>query len=150
MFKEIKKDTSPEGVSLRSTLEKAEVLQKSERELKAQLKSKTAELQAKTKETIEQLSDEEALALLEKKWIEPLSESLLSLPYTVIDKLINAIQALQNKYANTFYDLQQQIHQSEAALSKMIDQLEGSKFDLLGLAEQQNLLGGHRSEGSEA
>ncbi len=150
MLKEIKKDTSPEGVALRSTLEKAEALQKSERELKAQLKSKTAELQAKTKETIEQLSDEEALALLEKKWIEPLSESLLSLPHTVIDKLINAIQALQNKYAITFYDLQQQIHQSETALSEMIDQLEGSKYDLLGLAELQKLLGGHCSEGSEA
>ena len=97
-------------------------------------------MQAKTKDTIESLSDEQALDLLEKKWIAPLIESIHKLPDTVIDSLVSKIQALQNKYATTFFE--QQISETEATLSGMIDDLEGNEYDMLGLKELKKLLGG--------
>ena len=141
-IKELKKDRSPESVALRTLLEKVESLVKSEKEIKAEIKAKSAALQAKTKDTIESLSDEQALDLLEKKWIAPLIESIHKLPDTVIDSLVSKIQALQNKYATTFFEVEQQISETEATLSGMIDDLEGNEYDMLGLNELKKLLGG--------
>ena len=141
-IKELKKDRSPESVALRTLLEKVESLIKSEKEIKAEIKAKSAALQAKTKDTIESLSDEQALDLLEKKWIAPLIESIHKLPDTVIDSLVSKIQALQNKYATTFFEVEQQISENEATLSGMIDDLEGNEYDMLGLKELKKLLGG--------
>lgn len=141
-IKELKKDRSPESVALRTLLEKVESLVKSEKEIKAEIKAKSAALQAKTKDTIERLSDEQALDLLEKKWIAPLIESIHKLPDTVIDSLVSKIQALQNKYATTFFEVEQQISETEATLSGMIDDLEGNEYDMLGLNELKKLLGG--------
>ena len=144
-IKELKKDRSPESVALRTLLEKVESLVKSEKEIKAEIKAKSAALQAKTKDTIERLSDEQALDLLEKKWIAPLIESIHKLPDTVIDSLVSKIQALQNKYATTFFEVEQQISETEATLSGMIDDLEGNEYDMLGLNELKKLLGGRAS-----
>ena len=141
-IKELKKDCSPEGVSLRTLLEKVDSLSKSEKEIKAQIKIKSVELQAKTKNTIENLSDEQVLSLLEKKWIDPLVENIHKLPNTVIDSLVSKIQALQSKYATTFFDVEQQINETESVLSGMIDDLEGNEFDMLGLSELKKLLEG--------
>ena len=141
-IKELKKDRSPESVALRTLLEKVESLVKSEKEIKAEIKAKSAALHAKTKDTIERLSDEQALDLLEKKWIAPLIESIHKLPDTVIDSLVSKIQALQNKYATTFFEVEQQISETEATLSGMIDDLEGNEYDMLGLNELKKLLGG--------
>lgn len=64
------------------------------------------------------------------------------LPDTVIDSLVSKIQALQNKYATTFFEVEQQISETEATLSGMIDDLEGNEYDMLGLNELKKLLGG--------
>ena len=116
---------------------------KSEKTLNAQIKTKGVELQAKTKDAIEKLSDEQALALLEKKWFTPLIESIHKLPDTVIDSLASKVQALQSKYATTFFDVEQQIGETEATLSEMIDDLEGNEYDMLGLNELKKMLGGN-------
>ena len=123
-------------------LEKVDSLVKSEKTLKEQIKKKAVELQAKTRDTIEKLSDEQALALLEKKWFTPLVESIHKLPDTVIDNLVSKIQALQSKYATTFFDVEQQINETEATLSGMIDDLEGNEYDMLGLNELKKMLRG--------
>ena len=142
MIKELKKDRSAESAALRSILEKVDTLTKSEKTIKAQIKAKGAELQTKTKDTIEHLSDKQALELLEKKWIVPLVESIYKLPDTVIDSLVSKIQALQSKYATTFFEVEQQISETEATLAGMIDELEGKEYDMLGLSELKKLLGG--------
>ena len=45
-------------------------------------------------------------------------------------------------YETTFADVENQIEETEKSLSSMIDDLEGSEFDMLGLAELKKLLGG--------
>ncbi len=145
-IKELKKDTTPESAQLRHKLEDVEKLVRTEREVKTQIKTKNAELQAKTKTTIENLTDEEVFKLLEEKWISSLVEKLHKLPDMVVDGLVAKIQALQNKYATTFFEIEQQISDAENVLSKMIDELEGNEFDLLGLKEFKSLLGGGQND----
>lgn len=141
-IKELKKDRSPENITLCKKLEDVEALVKEEKDVKAKIKSKNAELQAKTKTTIENLTDDQVIELLQMKWIDPLVTNLKKLPDSIIDELVAKIQALQNKYATTFFDVEQQIEETENELSKMIDELEGNEFDMLGLRELQKLLGG--------
>ena len=52
------------------------------------------------------------------------------------------IQALQSKYATTFMDIENEIHETEKQLVKMIDELDGSEYDLKGLGELKALLMG--------
>lgn len=141
-IKELKKECAPESVEFRSKLEHVEELIKNEKEVKAQIKTKSAELQMKTKTAIESLTDEQALKLLEKKWIEPLIVNLCKLPDLVVEGLAAKIQVLQNKYATTFFEVEQQIKDTEAELSAMIDELVGNEFDMIGLTEFKKLLGG--------
>ena len=55
-----------------------------EKSLRLQIKKDAAALHMKTKETIESLSDAQALDLLERKWIVPLVASINSLPEAAI------------------------------------------------------------------
>lgn len=144
--KELKKDNSPESTELRHKLESVEELIKNEKDVKAQIKTKSAQLQAKTKTTIENLSDNQVLELLEEKWISPLIANLNKLPDTVVDGLVSKIQALQNKYATTFFEVEKQIRDTESKLVQMIDELEGNEFDMLGLKEFKSLLGGVQND----
>ena len=113
-----------------------------EKDLKASIKRDSALLEEKTKDTIEGLSDEEAIELLKDKWIKPLIDNLMQLPNTIVSKLVAKIEALAKKYETTFAEVENQIEETEQSLSSMIDDLEGSEFDMLGLAELKKLLGG--------
>lgn len=141
-IKELKADTSPEGIALKAKLDKVDSLMQEEKDLKAQIKKDSAALQAKTKTTIESLTDEQARTLLEKKWIETLVTNLSKLPDTLIDSLVTKLQALESKYKTTFFEVETQIQETEAQLATMIDSLDGNEFDLKGLSEFKSLLAG--------
>ncbi len=117
-----------------------EKLAKEEKELKSSIKKKSAELQKKTKITIENLSDEQVYMLLEKKWIEPFIEGLKGLPDTLVDTLVSKISALQTKYDTTLDEIEAQIKETESTLAEMIDELVGNEFDMKGLSEFKSLL----------
>ena len=117
-----------------------------EKELKSAIKKESAHLEAKTKETIENLSDEQAITLLKEKWVKPLLQSLLQLPDGIVGKLTAKLEELAKKYDTTFAEVERQIAETEKALSAMIDDLEGNEFDMLGLSELQKLLGGGQDE----
>lgn len=132
-----------ELIQFRNKLIRVDELIKEEKELKAQIKKDNAELHVLTKKTIENLSDKQVYDLLEKKWIESLVNNLHSLPETVVDSLVNKIQAMQNKYAITFFEVETQIKETERLLCSMIDELVGDEFDMKGLSEFKMLLGGN-------
>ena len=113
-----------------------------ERELRRVVKNKSTKLHSLTKETIEKLTDEQVNLLLEKKWISPLITKLQLLPLDILDQLAKKVQALADKYATTFFDVENEIAETEAELSSMIDQLTGNEKDMMGLAELKALLGG--------
>lgn len=117
-----------------------------EKDLKATIKKQSGLLEGKTKETIENLTDEQVTELLKKKWINSLIENLMKLPGNIINELVSRVDAITKKYATTYADIQTQIEETEATLLEMIDELEGDEFDMLGLAEFKKLLGGARND----
>ncbi len=114
-----------------------------EKILKAAIKQEAAVLHLKTKKTIENLSDVQVHALLERKWITPLGDELHGLPDRQIDGLICKLEALVQKYQITYADNAREIQQTETELAGMIEELDANEFDLKGLAELKTLLAGN-------
>ncbi|WP_320129599.1 type I restriction-modification system subunit M [uncultured Sphaerochaeta sp.] len=112
-----------------------------EKQLKSKLKLQSAELQTRTKKVIESLSDDETRTLLYAKWIEPLLNSIDSIPKTVLDGLITKVESLTEKYKTTFSEIEDELHETQIALGSMMKDLTGSNHDLEGLEEFMSLLG---------
>ena len=138
--KALKKDRQKDGVQLYAILSKVENLMKAEKDAKVAIKKQNAELQTKTKEAIENLSDEEAIELLKEKWIVPVNNNIHKLPESIIDELARKVQVLIDKYSVTLLDVENQIKNTEAELSNMMDDLEGNEYDMKGLSELKSLL----------
>jgi len=121
---------------------KAQELLSESKDLKKRAKAKETALHLKTKSTIEGLGDAQVNQLLEQKWIKPMTNALHTLPDEVISNLSSAVLALSEKYATTYKDIVEEMRDTEATLSSLIDELTGSDYDLKGLAEFQKLLKG--------
>lgn len=117
-----------------------------EKAVKAKVKKQAAALHLLTKTTIEGLGDAQVHHLLERKWIIPLQDALLRLPGQQMDALSDKLQALVEKYRMTYADNARAIRRSERQLAGMLDDLEGSEFDLRGLTELKALLMGNDHE----
>jgi len=136
------KTKAPDEDSYEARILKADELFGEQKTLKKDIKAEETALHAKTKETIEALSDEVANRLLEEKWIQPLVNSLHKLPDEIIAGLSSKVLALSEKYENTYKDVMDETRETEKELSALIDELTGSDYDLKGLAEFQKLLKG--------
>lgn len=138
---EIKKGITFEEDSFELKILRVAKLINEEKVLNKAIKKEIDELHIKTKNTIESLTDEQAYCLLEKKWIEPLIQSLLNLPDDVLQTLSDKIKTLSEKYAITFASIEEDINTAENELSNMINELTGNDYDMQGLVELQALLG---------
>lgn len=123
-------------------LKKADAFITEEKSVRKAIKDETARLHLATKEKIEGLSDDEILTLLRLKWIRPLSQNIAKLPQTVVDNFIARLESLCHKYETTFSEIERQIKDTEQTLMQMLDELQGSEFDLKGLEAFKSLLGG--------
>lgn len=121
-------------------------LMSEEKSLKKEIKKKTDDITLQTKETIENLSPAQVNEILKEKWIHPLIQNLMKLSDGIISELVAKLEALAKKYETTFADIENQIEDTEKELSAMIDELEGSEFDMLGLNEFKELLGGMQND----
>lgn len=113
-----------------------------EKQLNKEVKDGEKEIEIQTKKIIEQLSSDDALKLLNEKWIVPLIEKINMLPSSMVADLTKKVIALSKKYEDTLLDIEDQINEAEKQLVGMIDDLDGSPDDLAGLAEFKKLLGG--------
>lgn len=141
---EIKKALKSDSIEpeIKEKLLKAAALNTEEKSLKAAIKKETILLEVKTKDTIEGLSDTQVIELLKAKWIQPLIQSLMKLPDRIVNELVSKLETLAKKYETTFAEVETEIADTQAALSAMIDELEGSDSDMLGLQEFKKMLGG--------
>lgn len=137
-IKKVLKSDSLEG-EIKDKLNSANSLIKEEKELKSAIKKESGLLEGKTKDTIENLSDEQVVELLKVKWIQPLVQNLMKLPDSIVNELISKLDILAKKYETTFAEIETQIADTEAKLSSMIDELVGSESDMLGLREFKKL-----------
>lgn len=115
---------------------------KRQKSLKKAVKERTEALEDATRTLVESLTDEQVYELLERKWVDPLMDELMGLPQQSIDRLVKKIEALQEKYQDTYADIAGQISDAERELNEMLGQLIGDEFDMLGIAELRKLLGG--------
>lgn len=100
------------------------------------------DLENNTKQKIETIEIEDALNLLEKKWINPLCNEIEKLPEIMLKEFVKRIKHLDNKYNKSFNDLDIEIDNIEKELSKMMNELTGNEFDMKGLEKFKSLLGG--------
>ena len=113
-----------------------------EKALKSEIKKLSIQLENKTKETIENLTDEQAVKLLKEKWIFPLVQNLMKMPDSIINVLTDKVEYLAKKYETTLESVEEEIVQTEKELCSMIEELNGNEYDMLGLNELKKLLGG--------
>ena len=125
-----------------AVLQKYTKLSDEEKSLKRDIKTKTQELHTHTKEAIEKLTDEQVNMLLRKKWIDPIVSGLTAMPKKTVSDLVAKVENLAKKYDSTLSSIEKEIAETSANLSRMIDELTGNEFDMLGLHELQKLLGG--------
>ena len=100
---------------------------------KKQFTKETLELLAKTKEKIECLDMHEISALLDKKWIEPVTSAISAMPDAVVAALADAVKALAEKYAVTYSDIESDLATSRNELAELVGQLTGDEFAIEGL-----------------
>jgi type I restriction enzyme M protein len=112
------------------------------KQLKSTVKKQTEALHLLTKTTIENLSDEQVLMLLEKKWIDPIVNGMNEMPNAIINDLVKKVKDLNEKYKVTYKELANKTAETEKTIADMIDQLTGNEYDKLGLKEFQKILKG--------
>lgn len=121
---------------------RANKLIEEEKSLKKTVKDAATALHLKTKKTIESLTDEQVNNLLHLKWIGPLNIELVAMPNIVISQLTSQVQALADKYAITYSQVENDIKSTEQELADIMGELTGNEFDMQGLAALTNLLKG--------
>lgn len=121
--------------TLEAKMKQVMLLMEEETELKRTLKEQQVELENITIETIKNLEEEDALHLLELKWIKPISENLGQLPEDVITAMVSEIEGLKTKYSMTYEDIESEKKSTANLIIDMIGGLSGSAYDMEGLAE---------------
>lgn len=123
-------------------LKRADKLLDQEKKLKKSIREMSLSLHIKTKEKIENLTDEEVVRLLRRKWIDPLVSEIMAMPKAEIARLADGLEALGKKYAVTGSALDAEIREAETELSAMLGDLTGNEFDMQAVAELKKMLGG--------
>jgi len=136
----------PEQGSIDEILVKVNSLIENEKSLKKDIKTLQTNLHNYTKDFIENLSDDSAIEVLKAKWITPIYEGIMLLPDSIVSTLEKKINTLTKKYSVTMLDIESDLEQSEQEFCSMIDELEGSEFDMLGLKELQKVLKGDKND----
>ncbi len=121
-------------------LNKVDSLNKEEKKLKKDIKEKEVELEIATKNKIENLSDEEATLLFEKKWIEPITEGIADIPVQIIKDLVLNLETIAEKYETTYEEVDKEIKNISVDLGKMLGELTGNSYDMQGVFELKKLL----------
>ena len=136
----------PEQGSIDEILVKVYSLIENEKSLKKDIKTLQTNLHNYTKDFIENLSDDSAIEVLKAKWITPIYEEIMLLPDSIVSALEKKVNSLTKKYSVTMLDIESDLKQSEQEFCSMIDDLEGSEFDMLGLKELQKMLKGDKND----
>lgn len=136
------KNMKIEEGSLESKIIKVNNLIEEEKKLKKEIKIKTEQLHILTKDTLEKMSLDEGIKLLDIKWNKPIVNSIENLPNLVIKDLVTKVNYLKNKYKDTLLDIETDIEKTSSELNTLIDDLTGDDFDMKGLQELKKLLGG--------
>ncbi len=122
-----------EEESLEALVQKVVRIQEETKNLKKEVKDSNKALEKLTIEKIEALTMLEINQLLELKWISPIVSQIEALPHSMLQALSEKIVALNEKYATSFADIENEIKASSDALAELVGQLTGDEFAVKGL-----------------
>jgi type I restriction enzyme M protein len=127
-----KADVEPET---KAKLKKIVGLWEEQTKKNKEIKVAKQDLEDKTVEAIKNLSKIEIDEMLELKWIEPICVAITAIPVSLLDVLSNAVISLNEKYAETYNEVERKLDESQATLSELVSQLTGDEFILKGLKD---------------
>lgn len=110
--------------------------------VKSQLEKAKEELETKTHEIVEKLTEDQVVEVLSAKWVAALMVQLSLLPTLTLRELADQVQRLQDKYATPLTELDTQIATTERSLLASLDQLTGSDADMQAVAALKQMLSG--------
>ncbi len=125
-----KSDAEPET---REKLKKIVSLWDEQAKKKKQLASDWTNLLDLTKQKIMNLSKSEIDDLLDLKWIAPITSAIAAMPDDLILQLADTINALGEKYALTYNDIESDLASSQENLAALIGELTGDEYAIQGL-----------------
>ncbi|MGP5497713.1 type I restriction-modification system subunit M [Corynebacterium flavescens] len=131
----------PEG-SIEAVQIEAKQLRDRLTKVNSQLKKADKELETRTHETVENLTDDQVVEVLSTKWVAALMVQLAQLPTLALRELAEQVQRLKDKYATPLTELDTQIATTERSLLASLDQLSGSDADMQAVAALKQMLGG--------
>ena len=138
----IKKDAKAKGddieLDTKEKLKKFVALWDEQSKLNKAIKEEKIALIDKTKEAIENLTDEEIELFLHMKWIDPVCEGINGTLSAVLAELEKRITTLAKKYATSYSDLTEQLATAQSELSALVAELTGDEFALKGLQQLNN------------
>lgn len=133
----IKKDAKAKGDDIepetKAKLKMFVKLWDEQSKLNKAIKEEKLALIDKTKEAIENLTDEEVEQFLHMKWIDPVLEGINGTLTSVLNEMEKNITTLARKYAVSYNDLGVQLDEAQQEISKLVADLTGDEFALQGL-----------------
>lgn len=112
------------------------------KQAKKDLKVAQKELTDSTSDYIKAIDSQEAISVLDAKWAQALGAKFEELANSSIEALKSQVRSLADRYAVTLKDVDENIATTSAELVGMLGQLRGNEFDMAGIAELKDLLGG--------
>ncbi|MBR2776723.1 MAG: type I restriction-modification system subunit M [Prevotella sp.] len=138
----IKKDAKAKGDDIepetKGKLQKLAALWDEQTKLNKSLKEARQTLTDKTIEYIQGLSDDIAKMWISEKWVTPVMEGIADTPDNICAELEKAVDAMSQKYATSYHDLNDQLVKAQDELSGLISQLEGDESSIAGLNALMN------------
>lgn len=135
--KKITKDAKAKGDTIESEtkvkLKEIVALWDKQSKTNKAIKVAKTELEEKTIDAIENLTNEEVDFFLHKKWIDPICQGISNTLTVVLSTFEKAIVALEAKYAESYNEIESQIANNRSQLTEMITQLTGDEFAIKGL-----------------
>ena len=111
-----------------------------QKETEREIKRLSYNLEEHTIRTIKSLTNDQVLELLRRKWILPLCQELVSTPNAIILRIIQQVDGLEKKYADTLHQINAEIANAESTLGNMLARLRGNQYDLEAIAELKDMM----------
>ena len=139
--KEYLKTSISEGTVEKKIIEVNNLFEE-QKKLNKDIKNSNNNIEIMAQKEIENLSYEDICKMLNRKWITPVIDGIDKLINDIIVKFAKDIEKMSAKYEQTLKDIDDEIVKTEKELSKMINELTGSEYDMKGLEDFKALFNG--------
>lgn len=122
-------------------LSSAQALKDEESENNKEIKELIKQLQKKSVEITEKLTDKEIYELLEEKWIKPLNRDLKDLLNQALNNFENGLNETVEKYGSDVKDIEAKDEKVSQELQNQLSNLEGSESNMMAIKDFIELFG---------